>query len=117
MKYNSELQAQITQLKRDIKTYDKEEMTRERIRTEIMGLMARDPEPPKWLESRRNVTGDRGIPCCLWTDWHIGEVVTKERTNGLNEFNKRIAWQRLHKLVDNTIEIAFEHMGRAKYTY
>lgn len=114
LKYIAALQAQVTAARRDLKSVDKEEMTRERIREEIMGIMARDPEPPAWVNRSTSKTGERGIPTTLWTDWHIGETVTREGTNGLNEFNLRVAKRRVQTLVDSTIELAYEHMGRAK---
>jgi len=108
--------AELAMLKRDLKTLRKEEDTRETIREEIMGLIGRTPEPPEWVARPRS-GGIRGIPTCLWTDWHLGEVVSREVTNGLNEFNMRVAKRRAQTLVDTTVELAYEHMGRAKIEY
>lgn len=114
MQYISQLQGELTAFRRGDREDRKEEWTREYIRREIMNIMARDPEPPKWVASAKATTGERGIPTTLWTDWHIGETVTREGTNGLNEFNLRVAKRRVHALVENTIELSHEHMGRAQ---
>jgi len=111
-----DLRIERAQLLRDNKMLQKEEDTRERLREEIMGLMARSPEPPEWVERPRH-GGVRGVPTTLWSDWHVGEVVSREVTNGLNEFNLRVAKRRAHTLVDTTVELAFDHMGRAKLEY
>ncbi len=34
----------------------------------------------------------------LWSDTHAGEVVSKEETNGLNEYNWDIMWKRHHRM-------------------
>src|SRR5208283_5382934 len=107
---------EITLLKRDLAGVRREEDTRESIRREIMLMTERTPEPPEWIERPRR-GGVRGVPTCLWTDWHIGEIVKRETTNGLNEFNMKVAWTRAQRLVDTTVELAYEHMGRAKYSY
>lgn len=110
------LQGQVTQLNKTIRLFRREEESAERIREEIFRIAARSPEPPAWLERPRG-GGVRGIPTAVWSDWHIGEVVSEEQTNGLNKFNYKIAWERARKLVDTTVELAFEHMGRAAYSY
>lgn len=40
-----------------------------------------------------------------WSDWHIGERVELHKTNGLNEYNFKIAQQRVEGLVTNTIAL------------
>jgi len=111
-----DLRIERTQLLRDNKNLQREDDTRERLREEIMGLMARSPEPPEWVERPRH-GGVRGVPTTLWSDWHVGESVSREVTNGLNEFNLRVAKRRAQTLVDTTVELAYEHMGRAEVTY
>lgn len=114
----AELTQERMMLRHTIKNLEKEELTRSRIRKEVMGIMAHDPvDILPWTQKLSRGSGERGIPTCLWTDWHIGEVVTRESTNGLNEFNKKVAERRAQTLVESTIELAFEHMGRARYDY
>lgn len=110
------LQAQVTQLNKTLKNFRHEEMTAAIIREEIFKLASHSPDPPAWLVQPKG-GGVRGIPTTIWSDWHMGEVVSREQTNGLNEFNVKIAKMRAKRLVDTTIELAFEHMGRAKYEY
>jgi hypothetical protein len=40
-----------------------------------------------------------------WSDWHCDEIVEFESTNGMNEFNKSIAKQRVSKLAENTVKL------------
>lgn len=106
-----------SQLRRDLLAMTKEADSAERIRTEIYNLASRTPEPPKWLTPARSPKGSRGVPCTIWSDWHYGEVVRKEEIGGVNEFNSEIAAQRITALVNATIDLAFNHMGRAEKNY
>lgn len=105
------------QLKRDLAAAQREADTAEKIRLEIYNLAARTPEPPKWLTPAKHPKGSRGVPCTIWSDWHYGEVVRPEEIGGVNEFNAEIAAQRITRLVDTTIDLAYNHMGRAEKEY
>lgn len=50
-------------------------------------------------------TKDSAIGFVQWSDWHVGETVTLEVTNGLNEYNPTIARKRVENLVNNTIKL------------
>lgn len=100
-----------------LKQRQKEDDTAEEIRRKIYELAARSPEPPEWVVRGGGISGRRGTPCTLWSDWHRGEVVRAEEVGGLNEFNADVHDARVQKLVDRTIDLAYNHMGRAKTVY
>lgn len=108
--------AEIKALKKQIEDMAKEQDTARRIREEIYQLAQHRPERPEWL-TRPSKGGVRGTPMSIWSDWHYGEVVRKEEVGGVNEFNAKIAAARIARLVDTTVELSFEHMGKAKYSY
>lgn len=114
---------EVGRLKQEVKVKDKrienlirEEETAEAIRTEIYNLAARTPEPPQWL-LKDGKPGTRGAPIVIWSDLHYGEVISRDEIGGLNEYNKDIAAKRMKKLVGTTIDLAYNHMGRAKTEY
>lgn len=107
---------EIVALRRQLAEADTDNETAANVRENIYQIAARDPSPPKWL-LRGGVTGHRGVPCTIWSDWHYSEVVKRAQTGGKNEYNKEIAAKRVHKLTETTIDLAFNHMGRAKTTY
>ena len=111
------LKIALSQARRDVSALQREADTAERIRTEIYNLAARPPEPPKWLTAPSKAQGARGVPCTIWSDWHYGEVVRPEEIGGVNEFNAEIAAKRITLLVDTTIDLAYNHMGRAEKKY
>jgi hypothetical protein len=109
--------AEINDLNRTITQIRRDNDTCEAIRKEIWGLAAHSPEPPEWIQGRGVRNGSRGGPITIWSDIHYGEVVNPDEINGVNAFNKNIAAKRIHRLVNTTVDLAFNHMGRAKTTY
>jgi hypothetical protein len=103
--------------KRTIERLRRDDDTAEAIRQEIWALSAHNPEPPSWIIGKGGKIGARGVPLTVWSDWHYGEVVNPDEVNGVNKFNMTIAKQRAFKLFDTTVDLAFNHMGRAKTDY
>lgn len=114
---------QEARLRQEIKLKDKriealqrEEDTAETIRKRIYGLAERTPDAPRWL-LQDGKPGTRGAPMTIWSDWHANEVVRAEEVGGVNEYNTEIMKKRAEKLVKVTIDLAYNHMGRAKAEY
>ena len=99
-----------------IKALHVEADTAETIREKIFGLSAHTPEPPEWL-SVAGRPGTRGAPVTVWSDWHYGEIISSDEVGGVNDYNMDVAKKRATKLVNTTIDLAFNHMGRAKTKY
>lgn len=109
--------AEITALNSRIRQLHREDDTAQEIRKRIYQIAARDPEPPSWVLGRGGRPGHRGVPCTIWSDWHAGEVVAPAEVAGMNEFNQKTLEKRVKKLVNTTIELSWEHMGRAPVSY
>lgn len=89
-------------------------LSAEKVRQEIIGLDAYTPDPPKWIDVKP--TGSTtGVPLLVLSDWHWGETVDKEQSGGANEFNRKIAKQRVKILRDSTIDLCLHHMTNPKY--
>jgi hypothetical protein len=110
------LKAQLKLQEATIRSLQKEEDTAEAIRKLIYGIAERPPEPPQWT-MREGRAGQRGTPVTCWSDWHWGETINASEIGGVNEFNVNIAKARAKRLVESTISLCFEHMGRAKTNY
>ncbi len=87
------------------------------MRTKIFGLAAHSPPPPAWVVGSGGKAGTRGCPVTVWSDWHRGEVINPDEVGGVNQFNNAICDNRVKRLVKTTIDLAYNHMGRAKATY
>jgi predicted phosphodiesterase len=112
-KQNSE----ITALSGTIRGLRRENDTAEKIRAEIFGLAEHTPDPPVWIASKGGNKGSRGAPMTCWSDWHYSEVIDPDQIGGVNKFNSAIAKERAKKLVNTTIDLAYNHMGRGKTDY
>jgi hypothetical protein len=109
--------AEITGLNQTIKSIRRENDTAEAIRQEIWGLAARPPQPAPWTTGRGVRNGSRGGPLLMVSDIHYGETINPDEVGGVNEYNKNVAKKRVKRLVDTTIDLCFQHMGRANVTY
>lgn len=107
---------QIRLLETQVKNLRRENDTAEKIREQIFGLAQRTPDPPDWL-LKGGKPGSRGAPVTVWSDWHYGEVINSDEIGGVNSFNMSIAKERANRLVSTTIDLAYNHMGRAKTQY
>jgi hypothetical protein len=86
----------------------------EKIRTEIYGLKALTPDPPKWILSPAG-HGPTGVPVTIWSDFHWGEKVDPTQVGGVNKFNRSVARGRLQHLVNSTVDLTLHHMVRPNY--
>lgn len=98
----------------ELRSIKRDNISASDVRQQIYGLAAETPTPPEWLTPKAHI-GSTGVPVAFWSDFHWGEVVRKEETGGVNEFNRAIAKARLRKLVNTTIELAVHHMVKPNY--
>jgi hypothetical protein len=105
------LQDRVTSLEAQIKALYREQASEEAIREQILGLSKHTVKPAPWLVSRPSSrSGFSGIPTMQWSDWHCGEVVLPGEVNGVNEYNWEVAKRRIRKLVENNLDLCFNHM-------
>jgi hypothetical protein len=100
-----------------IKRLHKEDDTAEKIRQTVYNLAAHTPSPPAWLTGNGVKNGARGGPVTIWSDFHYGERVFADQVGGVNEYSAEIAKERFTRLVNSTIDLCFNHMGRTNNTY
>lgn len=112
----AKLKAENQGLKDQVAKLQREEETAAAIREQIWKIAAHSPEPPEWL-TRSKKSNNRGMPVLFASDWHYGEVVSKEEVGGVNEFNSEIAAKRIKRMTETTISLAFDHMGNSKAKY
>jgi len=108
------LETKLKMAERTIKLITKQNESAEAIRREIYGLAELTPDPPSWIYAPRPPHMP-GVPMTIWSDFHWGEVVSKNETGGANEFNRTIAKQRFKRLVDITLDLTFNHMVNPQY--
>ena len=105
---------EVKELRAVAKAARKSERLAEDVHAAVFGLKAEGPRPA-WLTPKTTAPGAPGMPMTIWSDWHLGEVVTSSETNGQNVFNWKVAEERITKLVNKTSEMCFSHMAKADF--
>lgn len=87
----------------------------ERRRETLFGLTARPLDPPQWTSQRTEAGDAPHIPIVFASDLQWGEVIDASNMDGINAFNVAIAQERYRRLIDNSLDIAVNHLPRNKY--
>lgn len=66
---------------------------------------------PAWLEKPKRARKHRATALLLLSDLHLDEVVAPAEINGVNAYNRTIAWGRLRSVVDGTIKMCDQFVG------
>lgn len=100
---NKKLKAQMREMHRDA-------LDSEAMRQILGGMVSEAVQPPKWLYEPKVSKGKTAeVPMTIWSDWHAGEVVDLQETNGINEFDIPIFERRVQRLVSTTIDLTRNH--------
>lgn len=105
------LQDEVARLRKQIKALHREELDTESVRA-ILGRLARaTAQPPRWTidPGRKGARGTPEVPVAVWSDWHMGEVVSLAETSGRNAYDPQIAEARVRRLVASTIALCRKH--------
>ncbi len=106
------LQDEVTELKARLKSIKGNTVDAEYVKRKIIQVseQASQIAVPRWLVDPVRGAALPGVPVCMWSDWHWGEVVFPDQVNGVNEFNLEIAHKRARKLVERTIRLLKNHI-------
>lgn len=104
---DASLEAQVRFLKDELKRAQQTALDNEAVRTHIIGLQkdVSRAAPPEWTLPLRGPASSPGVPTLLISDLHWGEVVDPRQINGVNEYNLRIAHQRMDNLVEASVHL------------
>lgn len=111
----AKLRTKLKLVEQELAAVQKHNESAESIRKEIYNLSEMTADPPKWLTAKPKKHQNANVPVVIWSDWHFGEVVSREQMGGSNEFSTPIGKRRVRTLVEKTIEIAKHHMVKPKY--
>ncbi|MDP2619865.1 MAG: hypothetical protein Q8P46_06765 [Hyphomicrobiales bacterium] len=76
----------------------------------IGGIVASPAHPPKWLVGKeRHNGGSPEVPVLGLADWHFGEIVSYDETDGINEYNPEIARKRVRRIVSSVVNLCRNH--------
>lgn len=97
---------QIRELERELRKRRKADVFTERVAMAVTDAIERRgvpefPKPPK----RTPTPGEHEF-VLLWSDVHYGEVVSAEETNGINEYDTAICWERHQRMRESLLSYA-----------
>lgn len=105
------LQDEVTSLRRQLRGQQREDLDTEAVRSLLGRLAAAQSSPPRWMlaPGDKRAHGTPEVPVTVWSDWHMGEVVSAAETAGKNAYDPEIAEARVRRLVAATISLARKH--------
>ena len=106
----------VNELKRELNNVNKKALTSEYIKRFIFKLKDSEPIFPEWLKSDNSEKGSvQGVANIVFSDWHYGEVVDERQVMFANKYNMTIAKSRVDRVVEKTIDLAFNYIANPKY--
>lgn len=86
--------------------------------SELEGLLDRysvikpeDAKVPKWMTKPRRSKQHHATPVLMLSDLHLDEVVDLHEMDGLNEYDRAIAHQRIERIVEGTVKLAKQYVA------
>ena len=107
----------ISELQHEAKKTQKDTLTEETVRKEIIGLAEGldKTKLPDWLVKPSRTKSSPGVPTLFASDWHWGEVVDPKQVGGVNAYNLDIAHRRAQALITHTVDLLKNHMVNPNY--
>lgn len=99
------LQDQVNRLTKDLRKALRDGNSNDLISEALGGIINTPKNIPTWVRKaakREHMKPAPEVPVTMWSDWHVGEVVNKKEVNGVNEYNKNIARERVERLYEAT---------------
>jgi hypothetical protein len=104
----------IDELQRQLKQADRQSNADDDLREALFNLTKQEIDPPQWTFDEHEA-GQPGIPILFTSDFQVGERVRAQELGGLNEYDAEIFQDRYSKLIERTIDLAFNHMVCPEY--
>jgi hypothetical protein len=83
------------------------------LRTAVFNLAQQTTDPPEWLLNAHKGPAVAQVPILFFSDFHLGEYIKAGEMDGINAFDQHVAEERYRKMIEATVNLAFDHMGRA----
>ena len=110
------LMGEIDSLKADLRDSKADSLSSVFIKSKMFNISEQSVIPPLWLlKTKESSHKTIGIPTIFLSDWHYGEKVFASQIGGVNDFDLAIADRRIQALVNNSIDVLFNHLKNPKY--
>lgn len=74
-------------------------------------IKPQDMRVPTWLKPKPDKAKHHGTPVLMLSDLHLDEVVDLHEMDGMNEYNREIAEQRLYNIIEGTIKLVKNYVS------
>ena len=111
----AKLEDRIRSLEKELREATASIVTAEKVNSYYLGLKDQPVVEPDWVVREGKKASTTGVPVTMWSDWHYGEVVEPSQVEGANCFNLKVFDTRFRRLVENTLDLCFNHMTAANY--
>jgi predicted phosphodiesterase len=74
-----------------------------------------DTKVPTWLKPKRKTKAHRATGVLLLSDLHLDEVVDLHEMDGINEYNRAIANERLERIINATVDLLHTYVSGVHY--
>lgn len=103
----NDLKRQIARLENELKAASKRVLDEDAIRREVIKLSAtvETLQAPGWVLADPKSPSSPGVPTLFLSDLHWGEVVAPSQINHVNEFNLKIARERMRTTIDMAVHL------------
>ena len=98
------LESQLNNQKRLVKDLKKKDLELQETLNHVLNTQIQDIKPTKRIILQNDINETNGIAIAVYTDQHIGKIVSKDETNGWNEHNPDIAIRRFHNFSIGVID-------------
>lgn len=110
------LTGKINALEAEVRDGIAEQFTATEIKSKIFEIAEHKIIAPDWLvKPKTSDSKTLGIPTIFASDWHYGEVVEESEIGYSNKFNLEIADKRIQNLVNNSLDVLFNHLSKPHY--
>lgn len=109
------LKQQVDELRRQLNNSQKNALFTEQIKKFVLKIKDTGPIYPEWLNRYNEDHKGKNVANIVFSDWHLGEMVDPNQIFGVNEYNIAIAKERVNRVVNKTIDLAFNHLANPDY--
>jgi predicted phosphodiesterase len=106
-----EREKEIKRLRRELANAGTRIKDLERFLDRFAAIKPADQKVPKWMTPKRRTAAHHGTPVLVLSDLHLDEVVDLHEMDGMNEYNRVIAEERLNKVVNGAVKLVKSYVN------
>lgn len=115
LKLNEDKTNEIKRTQRLLAASEKELLTAKAMLDRYATIKPADMKVPAWLKPKGKRRARTATPVLMLSDLHLDEVVDLHEMDGINEYNREIATQRLDRVVNGAVDLLKNYISGVHY--